>query len=59
MGGPQQFALESSLLELISQHLLRGSLVPRRVDRVQPDQALEQGGRVVSEGHRGLGTIMK
>ena len=48
----QQLALEPGRLELATQELLGRSLVAGRVDSVEPDQPLEQCGRVVSKGHR-------
>ena len=52
----QQLALEPGRLELSAQQLLRGPLVPGRVHGVEPDQPLEQRGRLVRERH---GRIMK
>ena len=47
----QQLALEPGRLELTAQQLLGQPLVAGRVHRVEPDQPLEQRGRIVSEGH--------
>ena len=41
--------LEAGLLQQPLQELLRGLLVARRIDRVEPDQALEQLGRAALE----------
>jgi len=44
-----QLAQHAERLQVVAQQLSRGGLVPRRVDRVDPDQLLEKGRHLLAE----------